>query len=114
MAEKKTFKNPRIRVPRKIKKDQLIEVRVKVNHNSYTGLAFENDNYVSKKPAYYLKRMEVRYGEELVCAYDMSAATSPNPLIRFNLIATKEAPLKVLFTNSENVTKEAATKVKFV
>ena len=110
---RKTFRNPKIRVPRRIKKDQVIEVRVKVGHNSYTGLKIVDGKYVSARPAYFLKKMEVFYGDELACQYDMTSATSPNPLIRFKLRATKEAPLKAVFTNSDNVTKQAVTKVKF-
>lgn len=110
---KKIFRNPKIRVQRRIKKDQIVEVRVKVGHNSYTGLTIVDGKYKSARPAYYMKRMEVYYGDERLCAYDMTSATSPNPLIRFKMRATKEAPLRVVFTNSDNVTKEAKTKVKF-
>lgn len=113
MAEK-IFNNPRIRVPSKIKQDELIEVRVKVSHNSSTGLGIEDGKYVTKQPAYFLKLMEVFYGGELVSKYEMTSATSPNPLVRFKLRATKEAPLKVVMTNSDNITKEAVTAVKFV
>ena len=110
---KKIFRNPKIRVPRRIKKDQLIEVRVKVGHNSYTGLKIVDGKYVADRPAYYLKKLEVFYDEQPLCSYDMTSATSPNPLIRFKMKASKEAPVRVVFTNSDNVTKGAATKVKF-
>lgn len=110
---KKIFRNPRIRVPRRIKKDSTIEVRVKVGHNSSTGLKIVDGKYVSDRPAYFLKKMEIFYGGELACKYDMTSATSPNPLIRFKLKATKEAPLRAVFTNSDNVVKETTTKVKF-
>ena len=111
---KKIFRAPRIRVPRKIKKDKIIEMRVKVSHNSYTGLKIVDGKYVSNEPAYYLKRMEFYYGDEMACSYDMTAATSPNPLIRFKLRATKEAPVRVVVTNNEGVVKEAKNKIKFV
>jgi len=112
MAEK-VFKSPRIRVPRRIKKGKLIEVRVKVQHNSYTGLTIVDGKYKAEKPPYYLSMMEVYYGKDLVSKYEMTSATSPNPLIRFKMIADKEAPLRVKFTNSENKVKEAKTDVKF-
>ncbi len=110
---KKVFKNPKIRVPRRIKKDQIIEVRVKVRHNSYTGLKFKDGKYGFARPAYFLRTMIIKYGDDPVCQYDMTSATSPNPLIRFKLRAAKEAPLTAEFTNSENVTKKAFSKVKF-
>lgn len=111
---KKIFRAPRIRVPRKIKQGQTIEVRVKVSHNSYTGLKIVKGKFVTDKPAYFLKKMEIYYGDDLACSYEMTSATSPNPLVRFKLKATKEAPLRVVMTNSDDVVKEAKTKVKFV
>jgi hypothetical protein len=100
-------------VPRRIKKDQLIEVRVKVGHNSYTGLKIVDGKYVTAQPAYFLKNMKIFYGDDLVSEYEMTSATSPNPLIRFKLRATKEAPLRVVMVNSDNVRKEGKTRVKF-
>jgi len=112
MAEN-TFKAPRIRVPRRIKKGDLIEVRVKVQHNSYTGLAIKDGKYVADKKPYYLSKMEVFYGSDVLSTYEMTSATSPSPLIRFKMIADKEAPMRVVFTNSEGKVKEATTKLKF-
>ncbi|MEE8435268.1 MAG: thiosulfate oxidation carrier complex protein SoxZ [bacterium] len=109
----KIFRNPRIRVPRRIKKDQLIEVRVKVGHNSYTGLKIVDGKYFTAQPAYFLTNMKIFYGDDLVSEYEMTSATSPNPLIRFKLRATKEAPLRVVMVNSDNVRKEGKTRVKF-
>ena len=110
---KKVFKQPRMRVPRRIRKDELMEVRVKVQHNSYTGLDIVDGEYVNARDPYYLKVMEVYYGDELTCKYDMTAATSPNPLIRFKLRAVKEGPLRVVFENSEGERKETQAEVKF-
>ncbi len=112
MAQK-IFRKPRIRVPRRIKKDQLIEVRVKVGHNSSTGLKIVDGKYVRGEKAYYLKDMQVFYGDTLLSRYEMTSATSPNPLIRFKMKASREAPLRVVMVNSDNVTKEAKTRVKF-
>ena len=107
------FRDPKIRVPRRIKKGKLIEVRVKVSHNSTTGLKIVDGKYVRDIPAYYLSSMKIFYGDDLVSSYDMTSATSPNPLIRFKLIADKEAPLKAVLTNNINQVKEAKTVIKF-
>lgn len=110
---KKIFRAPRIRVPRRIKQGDLIEVRVKVGHNSSTGLAIVKGKYVSARPAYFISSMKVFYGDEMISEYEMTSATSPNPLIRFKLKATKAAPLRVVMVNSDNVVKEGKTVVKF-
>ena len=109
----KEFRGLSIRVKRRIKKDQEIEVRVNVTHNSYTGLTIKDGKYVTEKAAYFLKDMKVYYGDDLASHYEMTSATAPSPLVRFKIKATKEAPLKVVLTNSDNVTKEATTKIKF-
>lgn len=113
MAEKKEFGKPRIRLPRRIKQDSIIRAAVRVSHNSYTGLGFVDGKYFSDRPAYYLKRMEVYYGGELACSYDMTSATSPNPLIRFRLKADKEAQIRVVMINSDGVRKEGSRMLKF-
>jgi len=110
---KKVFRQPRMRLPRRIRKDELMEVRVKVQHSSHTGLKVVDGEYVNAEPPYYLKTMEVFYGDELACKYDMTSATSPNPLIRFNLRAVKEGPVRVVFENSEGERKETQADVKF-
>jgi hypothetical protein len=109
----KQFSDPKIRVPRKIGKDEIIEVRVKIGHNSSTGLKIVDGKYVAAEPPYFLKRMDVFYGAEKACSYDMTSATSPNPLIRFKLKAVREAPLRVVVTNSDGLTKEGETQVRF-
>lgn len=111
MAQK-VFRDPRIRVPRKIKKGEVIEVRVKVAHNSSTGLKIVDGKYVAAEPAYYLQKMEVFYGDDVISTYEMTAATSPNPLVRFKMRADKNAPLRVVMTNSDGLVKEAKTTVK--
>ena len=108
----KVFKEPRIRVPSKVKKDELIEVRVKVSHNSYTGLKVVDGKYVAGEPAYYLRSMKVYFDGEMISNYEMTSATSPNPLVRFKMRATKSAPLKVVLENNEGEVKEASTNLK--
>lgn len=107
---------PKIRLPRKFKKDDIIQVRVEIRHPSTTGLKLvdeEKNLFERDKPSFYLRKMDVIYGNDLVTEFYMTAATSPDPLIRFNLKATKEAPLKIIFTNSKDQKFEVSTNVKF-
>ena len=65
------------------------------------------------KPAVYLKKMDVIYDGKPITEYFMTSATSPDPLIRFKMKADKEGPLKIVFTNSYDESKEVTKNIKF-
>lgn len=116
MAKKIKMGTPKIRLPRKIKQGEIIEVRVKIKYPSFTGLKVldqEKGTFARDKPSIYLKKMDVIYGGETITEYFMTSATSPDPLIRFKMKADKEAPLKIVFTNSFEETAEVITELKF-
>lgn len=93
--------NPMLRLPRAFKAGELVEVRAKVDHNSYTGLALKNGRFVRESPEFYVKQMLVYLDDEKVSEFEMTSAVSPNPLIRFPLKATRSGTLRVVFVNSE-------------
>lgn len=92
--------NPRIRMPRSFRAGQVMEVRTKVDHNSYTGLALKDGKFVRELPAFYVKQMLVFLDNRKVSEFQMSSAVSPNPLIRFPLRASRRATLRIVFVNS--------------
>jgi len=97
-AEPKT----RILLPKRYKKGDVIEVRIKVKYPSTTGLKFVEGKFVpAEKPADYLDDVKVYYGDTLISHFDLTAATSPNPLFRIKVLVDKEAPLKVVVTLNE-------------
>jgi hypothetical protein len=109
------IKPPRIKIPRKIKKGDIINVAVQPKYPSLTGLATigDTDDFYRKEPAVYLKEMEVFYGTEKVCAFLMSSAVSPNPRIEFPLKTDKEATLKIVFQSNKDETFSASKEIKF-
>ncbi len=113
MARK--MKPPKIRLPRKIKKGEIINVAVQPKFPSLTGLSTieDTDDFYRKEPAVYLKEMEVFYGKESVCTFLMSSAVSPNPRIEFSLKTDKEAMLKIVFQSNQNETFKASKEIKF-
>ncbi len=113
MARK--IKPPKIKLPRKIKKGDIINVAVQPKYSSLTGLATigDTDDFYRKEPAVYLKEMEVFYGKEKVCTFLMSSAISPNPRIEFPLKADQEATLKVVFQSNQNETFKSSKEIKF-
>lgn len=115
MAEK--IKPPRIRMSRKIKKDETFKVKVRFDHASFTGLGMVDDEsrplFNRAVPVSYIRNMLVYYDEELVSRFRMSTAIADNPLFTFKLKAIKEAPVKVVFVDHDGKRWETSADVKF-
>lgn len=115
MAKKIKMGKARMRLPKKIKKGDIIEVRATIRYPSTTGLKMidEAKNLFGRdKPAVYLRLMEVFYGGEKITEFIMTSATSPDPLIRFKMRADKNAPLRIVFTNHLDQTAEVSKDIK--
>jgi predicted secreted protein len=93
--------SPELRLPRAIKAGEPFEVRARVIHGSYTGLALKQGRFVRELPEYYVKQMTVWLDDQRVSEFQMTSAVSPNPLIRFPLRVARSATLRVQFVNSE-------------
>ena len=115
MAE--TIKPPRMRVPRKIVKDDVFKVKVRFEHPSFTGLGLVDSEtkptFNRAVPVTFIRNMFVYYGEELVTRFDMTSAIADNPLFTFKLKAVKEAPVTVAFINNQGERWEVSSDIKF-
>ena len=111
------IKPPRIRVGRKIKKDQVFKVKVRLLHPSFTGLGQgDTETYPAFNraiPVTYIRNMLVYYGDDLVSRFNMTSAIADNPLFTFKLKAVKEEPVKVVFVNNQGERWEVSQKIKF-
>jgi sulfur-oxidizing protein SoxZ len=116
IEEERKYKiqQPRMRLPREIRRGEVIRVQVKIRHPSRTGLRLLPDGrFQRSRPAFYLKLVEVFYGETLVSKFELNSSTSDDPLLGFHVRADKEAPLRVVFTNHRDERAEVAQMVKF-
>ena len=104
--------NPRIRLPEAIRIGDIVQVRAKVDHNSYTGLVLKSGKYVREAPEFYIKQMLVFLDDQQVSEFQMTSAVSANPLIRFPLQVIRSGTLRVVFTNSEGQRWEAAQRIQ--
>ena len=115
MAEK--IRPPRMRLARRIKKGDIIKIKVKFNHPSFTGLGrADPDSLLSfnrANPITFIRNMLVYYDDELVTRFRMSSAISDDPLFSFKLRADKEAPVKVVFVDNNGKRWETSKKIKF-
>jgi hypothetical protein len=115
MADK--IRPPRMRLPRSVKKDQIIKIKVKFDHPSFTGLGIVDDKnaplYNRAAPVTFIRNMFVYYDDDLISRFRMSSAIADNPLFAFKIKASKEAPVKIVFVDNLGKRWETSKKVKF-
>jgi sulfur-oxidizing protein SoxY len=100
-------RNIQIRVPQGARPGQIVEARVRVEHNTETGLGFHGGKYVREAPEFFLKEMLVFLDDQKISEFRMSSAVSPNPIIRFPIRVPRSGTLKVAFVNSAGQRAEA-------
>ena len=107
---------PRMRMARKIKKGDVIKIKVKFNHPSFTGLGRadpdKEPSFNRAKPVTFIRNMFVYYDDELVTRFRMSSGIADDPLFTFKLKADKEAPVKVVFVDNHGEKWETSKKIK--
>ena len=114
MAEK--IKAPRMRIKRRIKRDEIFKVKVRFDHPSFTGLGMVDEDGIAfnrATPSTFIRNMLVYYDDELVSRFRMSSAIADNPLFTFKVRASKEAPVKVVFVDDQGERWETSKNVKF-
>ena len=116
MAEEFSLK---LRLPREISENEVIEVKAKIKHPSSTGLQLVQtatnryERFVRAQPAVYVRKVEVFYGDESISTFHMNAASSDNPLLAFRVRVVREAPIQVVVTNHKKETVEASEDITF-
>ncbi len=86
----------KIRLPRSVKKGQVIAVKALITHPMETGFR-KNKKTKKKIPAYYINDVSVYYGDQLITHSDWTIAVSTNPFMTFYLKADRAAPLKIVW-----------------
>jgi sulfur-oxidizing protein SoxY len=104
--------NPRIRFPESIRPGEIVQVRAKVDHNSYTGLILKGGKHVREAPEFFVKQTLVFFDDQRVSEFQMTSAVSANPLIRFPLRVTRGGTLRVVFINNEGQRWEASHQIR--
>lgn len=118
MAQDEEF-TVQLRFPNQISQGDIIEVKAKVKHPSFTGLTIDDtaqnpyERFVRSVPAEYVRLIEIFYDGEVVSTFEMNSATSDDPLIAFKLLADKAATVRVVVTNHRRETTEATADIQF-
>jgi len=103
---------PMLRVGKVGRPGEIVEVRTKVNHNSYTGLVQQGRRIVRERPEFFVKQLRVYLDQRLVSDFQLTSAVSPNPLFRFPLKLSRPGVLRVVFVNNEGETWETSQPVQ--
>ena len=109
---KKNIK-PRVRVPKKVKKGEVFEVKTLVEHSMETGNRKEKKTG-EKIPRDIIKKFSATYNGKEVMKAIWHPAMSANPYSAFYLVAETSGPLIFSWTddNSESYTKEVMINVE--
>ncbi len=107
--------SPKIKLVKRIKKGDVIEVQVSQKFESKTGLGLfpDSEEFLRKEPAVYLNEMKAYYNGKVIGSMSMSSAVSANPRISFPLQVDEPGTLKVVFTSNTGETFESTKDIKF-
>jgi sulfur-oxidizing protein SoxZ len=101
----------RIRVPDRVTKGELIVVNAIIAHPMDTGFFRDADG--KPIPAYFIKDVVVRYGDQEVARFMWTSGISRDPIISFTLRADREAPLTMTWTDNKGGVFTQSAEVKF-
>lgn len=103
----------KVRVPRKIKAGDVIEVKALVRHPMETG--FRKNKKTGKKiPAHFINQVSAEFNGDEVMSADWAAAVSKNPFIGFFLKVDAPGDLKITWKDNKGgvFTKTTALKTQ--
>ena len=101
----------RIRVPEQIKRGDLITVNSIVSHPMDTGFFRTVDG--DPIPAYFIKHVLVTYGGQEVARFEWTSGISRDPVVSYTLLADREAPLTMVWTDNKGATFRQSVNITF-
>jgi len=105
--------NPRVRVPKSLKKGDVFEVKTLVTHLMESGQR-PNKDTGGKFPREIINAFSVTYNGKEVLRAKWHPAVSANPYTAFYVVADESGPMVFTWTddNGESYIKEVAIKVQ--
>lgn len=104
--------NPRIRVMGTPKRGEVVEVAVKLDHESDTGLRLKDGKYARVRAEYFVKEMQVFLENQRISDFRLTSALSSNPILRFTVRVPGASTLRVVIVNSEGRRWEATERIR--
>jgi sulfur-oxidizing protein SoxZ len=101
----------RIKIPDRIAKGETILVNAIVSHPMDTG--FFRTAEGKPIPAWFIKDVVVTYGGEEVARFEWTSGISRDPVVSFMLKADKEAPLTMVWTDTNGSAFTQTVEIRF-
>jgi sulfur-oxidizing protein SoxZ len=102
----------RVLVPERIQRDDVIRVQVLIQHPMDTG--FFRDANANIIPAYFVTDVRVLYGEAEVARFEWTSGISRDPMVAFQLRASREDALTVVSRDNRGNEYRGSAEIKFV
>ena len=109
----------KLRLPREINANEVIEIKAKIKHPSATGLQLVEtannryERFVRATPAVYVRMVEVFLDDDSISTFHLNASSSDNPLLAFRIRAVREGQIRVVVTNHKKETVVASQDLIF-
>ena len=99
---------PRVRVPKKAAKGDVIEIKTLISHKMETGQR-KNKKTGKKIPRNIINNISCKYNGEVVFSADWHPAISANPYMSFHTVATESGELEFTWVadDGKSYTKKA-------
>ncbi|MGH9429579.1 MAG: thiosulfate oxidation carrier complex protein SoxZ [Terriglobia bacterium] len=104
--------NTRIQIPAKIKRGDVVEVRLLIRHPMETG--FRHDNVGRPIPQNVIKLVTCRYNGEEIFRAELFSGVAANPYLVFFTTASKSGELEVTWTDDTGQTETERMQVTVV
>jgi sulfur-oxidizing protein SoxZ len=101
----------RIRIPDRITRGETILVNSIISHPMDTGFFRTPDG--KPIPAWFIKDVVVKYGDEEVARFEWTSGISRDPVVSFMLKVDKEAPLTMVWTDTKGSTFTKTVNIAF-
>lgn len=101
----------KIVVPDRIQRGDTIRVQVLVQHPMDTG--FFRDANANIIPAWFIKDVVVRYGDQDIATFEWTSGISRDPMVSFQLKADREAPLSFVTRDNRGNEFSGTAEIKF-
>jgi len=100
----------RTRVPKKVKKGQIVEVKTLISHKMETGL--RKDSKGKLIPQDIINRFVATYNGKQVFASDWHTAISANPFMAFHLRPMESGTLEMTWTDDQGKTYKQSARIE--
>jgi sulfur-oxidizing protein SoxZ len=99
-----------INAPARVARGQVFEIRASVAHPMESGQRADSDGRLM--PRDIVRRVECRYGGELVFAADLFPAIAANPYLAFHTVAVASGPISVRWTGDRGFEHSASVHIE--